>query len=479
MNKGIMARFAVFCVLLILTSVAQLSPSAVGGTPESTFLRSRSFLDPFQPSWQQSLSWSTYHNYSEVVSWLSTLNTSYPMISSVFSIGKSFQGRDIYCIRLTNESIVRAKPAVFFVGLHHAREMITTELALYFVDYAVTNFGVNPDVTRILNDTEVYVVPMLNVDGSVAVRQNDWQRKNARPIDEDYDGRIDEDTPWDLDGDGRVEYLWNYRTGATVTWEGTDVDGDGIVGEDWIGGVDLNRNYGYEWNASADSGSPYPTAEDYRGPSPFSELETKAIQELVMQYDFHYAISLHSGANVILYPWGYANLPTDDDSKFRSLASYISALVSSPYEQSSQLYTTSGVWDDWMYGNQSVYALTFEIYNNESAWVYEPGAEPYTEWIGGILQVFDPSPSKILETVQKWMPALLYTANRAATDYLAGDVNHDGSVDILDVVSLTAIYGLKSGMQGWKPKLDLRRDGEIDILDVVAVTSNYGGKLME
>jgi hypothetical protein len=425
----------------------------------------------------QTMYWDHYHNYSELVTYLLQLNLTKPQLVDVFQIGTSWQNRKIYCVRLTNKAVQQLKPSVLFIGRHHAREPITTELCLYFIDYMVSNFEQNQTVSRMLNSTEIYIIPSLNVDGMELIKQNDWQTKNARPTDEDHDGRIDEDPPVDMNGDGKIEYLMDTHTGNVIRWEGYDHDGDGLIAEDWIGGVDLNRNYGYAWNVSAESGSPNPQDEDYRGPAPFSEPETQAVRDLAMQYDFRYAISLHSGADLILYPWGYSTNVTKDDAKFRQLSADMSALTGTPYEQSSQLYTTSGLWDDWMYGNQSIPAFTFEMFNNNSAWTYSPGPDPNTEWVGGILQAFNPLPSGILNTIHKWMPALLYTINRSIIEFLPGDVNHDGKVDILDVVALTSIYASKTGDTNWNPKLDLRRDGIINILDVILCTSHYGQKL--
>ena len=80
-------------------------------------------------SWED---WTHYHDYNEIVNTLLYLNSTYPNIVDVFSIGKSWQDRDIYCIRLTNESNTHPKPKVFFIGYHHARELISAELPLYF-----------------------------------------------------------------------------------------------------------------------------------------------------------------------------------------------------------------------------------------------------------------------------------------------------------------------------------------------------------
>jgi hypothetical protein len=365
-----------------------------------------------------SIEWNKYHNYTEIVDTLLEVNLSYPNIADVFSIGKSWQNRTIYCVRLTNESNTDPKPKVFFVGYHHAREFITAELTLYFIVEAVTKFGVNETITRMLNCSEIYIIPALNVDGFDAVKQNEWQRKNSHPFDEDGDGRLDEDPPDDENGDGYIEDLFfsNATDYYFIRWEGVDNDGDGLLNEDWVGGVDLNRNYGYQWNATCDSGSPYPQDEDFRGLAPFSEPETQALRDFAMSQDFRYAISFHSGARNIVYPWGYTTSPTLNDAIFRQVAANLSVRTGAPYYQSGQWYTTSGVWDDWMYDNRSAIALTCEIYENNSAWQYEPGPYPDTWWERGITQAFNPDPADIETTVQNWLPVFYYITERAVNE---------------------------------------------------------------
>lgn len=390
--------------------------------------------------------WNHYHNYTEIVNTLLYLNNTYPNIVDVFSIGKSWQNRDIYCVRLTNESNTHPKSKVFFVGYHHAREPISAELALYFVVNAITKFGTNTTITRMLTYTEIYIVVALNVDGFNVVKRNEWQRKNARPIDEDGDGKVDEDPPDDENGNGYIEDLFfdNGIYYKFIRWEGVDDDHDGRFNEDWIGGVDLNRNYGYQWNATCQSGSDNKSAEDYRGPAPFSEPETQAIRDLALQHNFKYAISFHSGAELILYPWAYTYAHTPHDSLFKEIAGNLSALTGAPYEQAAQLYTSSGAWEDWMYDNRSAFALTCEIYTNYSAWQYEPvPGQPDTYWERGVFQYFNPDPSRIETVIQRWLPVFTYITNRAITQVgdLGGGMpprffNFDGKVTKED----TALY---------------------------------------
>lgn len=376
--------------------------------------------------------WEHYHNYTEVVNTLLYLNETYSQIVDVFSIGKSWQNRHIYCVRLTNESDVNPKPKVFFVGYHHARELITSELTLYFTVHAVTNYGLNETITHIINHCEIFIVPALNVDGFEAAKRNEWQRKNACPIDEDNDGLADEDPPDDEDGDGYVEdlFYWDGNIYYFIRWEGIDDDNDGAYNEDWVGGVDLNRNYGYAW----EQGNPNPDSEIYRGSAPFSEPETQAIRSLALEHNFTYAISFHSGTELILYPWGCTRTPPPDEATFIEIAQDLSNLSGgTPYMQASYLYYSYGLWDDWMYANRSTYALTCEIYGNDSAFQYEPGPYPNTWWERGVFQYFNPDPNDILTVIERWLPTFTYIADKAITG------SHD--VAITNVAFLKKVVG--------------------------------------
>jgi hypothetical protein len=368
--------------------------------------------------------WGHYHNYTEIVDTVLFLNATYPNIVDAFSIGKSWQNRTIYCIRLTNESNVAPKPKLLFIGYHHAREPISLELPLYFAVETATDYGFNETVTRMLDHSEIYIVVALNVDGIEAFRRNEWQRKNSHPFDEDGDGLLDEDPPDDVNGDGHIDFFYYFANGTAPRFEGVDDDHDGLFNEDWVGGVDLNRNYGYQWNATCDSGSDDPSAEDFRGLAPFSEPETQAVRDLALQDSFKYAVSFHSGTEDILYPWGYADVPTPDDGVFREVAGNLSALTGAPYERSAEMYTTSGVWDDWMYANRSTLAFTCEIYGNDSAWQYGSGPEPGTWWERGITQAFNPDPTNIEQTVRRWLPVFTYIVDRAITEAHDIDVSN-------------------------------------------------------
>ncbi len=417
----IMLTLLLTCMLVLVGIHSDKIVQATASTTISDELEGEKYVPVSLPP----IDWTDYHNYSEVVAILLALNQTYPDVVDVFSIGKSWQNRDIYCVRLTNESDSEPKPEVFFVGYHHAREPISAELPLYFVVYAATNYPLNETIKELVNNSEIYIVVALNVDGFDLFEENDWQRKNARPTNEDYDPFVDEDPPEDEDGDGFIEQLIDYTNPQYpqfIRWEGTDNDADGRYAEDWVGGVDLNRNYDYMWEA----GSPYPQSEIYRGPSPFSEPETQAIRDLVLEHDFIYAISFHSGTELILYPWGYTYDPPPDEARFIEVSADLSDITGgTPYEQSSYLYFTYGVWDDWMYGVAGVYAITCEIFTNDTyEGVVHPGPYPNSFWEGGLKYWFNPFPENIEAVVLRWLPTFFYITNRTI-----GEAFHNLAID--------------------------------------------------
>jgi hypothetical protein len=363
--------------------------------------------------------WNHYLNYSEMVGLLERLNYTYPSIAKVFSIGKSWQNREIYCIELTGNKSGGVKPQVLLVGLHHARESISAELPLYFAVLATSNYGTSSPMTSLLDCSDIFLIPALNVDGLDLVKVNEWQRKNACPLDDDGDGLVDENPPSDLNHDGHLELVINSNGNCSQWVEGIDSDGDGQISEDWVGGVDLNRNYGFEWdNPLAASSDTFPSSDVYRGPQPFSEPETRALRDLALNHDFKYAVSFHSGSECIIYPWGYTATPTLDDKLFREVAGNMSKLVgASAFQGGAGLYTVSGELGDWMYANRSTYAFTCEMFQNASAWhqdiIQEGLSSPKVESYGGVFESCNPNPREIVSTVKKWLPVIPYVTIRA------------------------------------------------------------------
>lgn len=309
-----------------------------------------------------------YHNYSELTDELKYLNETNPDLVDLISIGKSWENRDIWLLKITDENA--KKTDIMYVAYHHSREMISDEVLLRFCFWLINNYDTNESVRELLQHKAVYAIVALNPDALDYVEGLPWIRKNIRPIDDDHDGVADEDSPDDVNGDGFISRYaeWDQTTGEVKIWyEGIDNDGDGKVNEDWIGGVDLNRNYDYHFkDPSCDTGNTNDTTSfTYPGPYAFSEPETQALRDLALEHNFTNAISYHSGTNATLFPWGWTNEKPPDAALFDTLQIDMMGFLPSSYIGKGAVdYTSAGTWDDWMYGVRHSIPMTVEVYGN-------------------------------------------------------------------------------------------------------------------
>ena len=255
-----------------------------------------------------------YHKLAEVLEFLNAWARDYPNLVELYPVGKTFEGRDIWQLTLTNKTTGKDtdKPAMFLEGNRHSGEVTAAESALYFTWHVLTNYGRDPGITRLLDTSALYVRVKNNPDGSeLYLNTAQSNRSSVRPHDDDRDGLLDEDSPQDLDGDG---YLFRMRrkvedgkgdhiirpddpTGRLmkrvgagkgnyeVFSEGLDDDGDGKYNEDGIGGLDLHRNYPENWRPEpgrdlTGRGRTQPGAGAY----PLSEPETRAVVTFLLEH---------------------------------------------------------------------------------------------------------------------------------------------------------------------------------------------------
>ncbi|PSM42208.1 zinc carboxypeptidase [Streptomyces dioscori] len=234
-----------------------------------------------------------------------------PNLTKVVSIGKTLQGQDILALKLTKgakKTKDGAKPSTLYMSNQHAREWITPEMTRRLLHHYLDNYGKDQRITKLVDSTELWFVLSANPDG--------------------YD--------WTFKAEGDRQWRKNLR----------DVNGDGAltVGD----GVDLNRNFAYKWGYDDEGSSPYPTSQTYRGASPGSEPETKAIDAFEKRIGFEYGINYHSAAELILYGVGWqVATPSPDDVLYKSLAGTPenSAIPGYRPQVSSELYTTNGEAD--------------------------------------------------------------------------------------------------------------------------------------
>ncbi len=260
-----------------------------------------------------------YHTYDEIDKELHDLQIAFPAIAKVFNLGQSLENRNIWAIKISdNVAQEEDEPEALFMGGHHAREWISIDVPFLFAKYLLENYDTDANIRNYIDNGQIWIIPMVNPDGhQYSVTNNRMWRKNRRN------------------------------------------NGDGSFG------VDLNRNYSYEWGGPGSSGDTY--SEIYRGPEPFSEPETKVVQDFVNAHNFLAMISYHSYSQLILYPWGYTNVPAPDESLLNNLAQVMADSILNVHgkryvaQQGSELYLASGDATDWLYGGTKAPSYTIEL----------------------------------------------------------------------------------------------------------------------
>ena len=276
---------------------------------------------------------------TRAAAFLTTAAQQYPQFARLESFGKSFQGRDLWVLTVTDFGTgdPLQKPAIWVDGGVDADEVVATEAALGLVHRLLTSD--DPEVAELRRTRVFYIAPAVIPDASelhhtTPIRPRDT---TLRPWDDDNDGELDEDGPEDLDGDGQALQMrvqdptggWvldeddprlmrERRPGDSGPFyrlyaEGIDNDGDGEFGEDPLGGIDPNRNYPGNWNVEQ-GGS---------GPMPGSESELRALLDFALAHpNIAASQHFHSSGGVILRPPSVPNLelPASDQQLYMALA---------------------------------------------------------------------------------------------------------------------------------------------------------------
>jgi hypothetical protein len=355
-----------------------------------------------------------YHTLDELYDDMAALTAVHPRLTELVDYGKSYclnrggcvtlggqesPGSPLRAVRVTNEAVVGSstvigstvvrgdKPILFVMAATHAREITTPEIAMRLLEALLDGYGVDPDVTWLVDWHEVWIVPAANPDGRWLVELGEqlesspfYQRKNAN-LDANDDGIVD-----------------------CVIWPPPTNGGGPHYG------VDLNRNHHFGWGGEGSSAEPCDVV--FHGPAPASESETVAIEALIRSLfpdqrgpeltdaapddATGILITLHSFSDLVLWPWGHLDQMAPNHAGLKAIGD---KLASYNGYQSCQvatcLYTAGGATDDWAYAELGIPAFTFEIGNS-----FMP---PYQE----------------IETRQ-WpenRPALLYAARIARTPY--------------------------------------------------------------
>ncbi len=269
-------------------------------------------MEAMYASRNRGLNFGLFHSYSETITWLDQLHTLYPeVVSAKWSLGTTLQGNAIWCVRVSDNPEVNeaGEPEILFDAMHHAREIMSSETASMLVEYFGSHYGVDPEITWLLDNREIYIVPIVNPDG----------------------------------------FLYNESTNPTGggMWrKNRRANGDGSYG------VDPNRNYPYQWVGGGSS--TIPSDDTYRGPSAGSEREVQAIMALVNSHNFITSQSFHTYSNLTLYPWGYTSTNSPDEAVFQHMAAIMCQYNAyEPGQAPDLLYAVNGGSFDWVYGATS------------------------------------------------------------------------------------------------------------------------------
>jgi hypothetical protein len=273
--------------------------------------------------------WRGYHTYAEMSADVLAVATAHPDIVERFSIGKSYGGRTIWAVKISDHVAVdENEPEVLFDGLTHSDEHMGLEMTLHIMHWLVDGYGTDTRITNLVNTREIWIILAVNPDGAeydISGGHFHFWRKNRQP-----------------------------NRGTTAI------------------GTDLNRNFGYRWGGGGRTSS-NPEAITYRGPGPFSAPETRNVRDFLAsrvvggRQQIRTAITFHEAGRLVMWPYGYTltNIPvdmtTDDHAALEKIGRHMAATNGYKPEQASDLYITSGTTRDFEYGTYRIFSYTFEL----------------------------------------------------------------------------------------------------------------------
>ena len=280
-----------------------------------------------------------YLTYDEMLLQLDAMHAAFPnLITQRENVGTiaTQEGRFLQWVKITqNPEVPSSKPQALYTAVHHAREPISLSQTIFYMWYLLENYESNTEIKRIVDNTELYFIPVLNPDGYVFnnvtfPNGGGMWRKNRRPFNDDVFG---------VDNNRNYDY-WKENDPFQSVWN--------------TSGVSLETN-----------------GETYPGTAPFSEPENMAVQSFVDSYNFKVALNAHTFSNLLLHPFGYdLNTASPDEFVFDNLGALMVSKNRYSNIISSLLYAASGNSDDFMYGQTmnhgKIYAFTPEI--GDSFW---------------------------------------------------------------------------------------------------------------
>lgn len=396
--------------LLILLLLAGTTFSALAQRAENVLAAAGTPPYPKVP-----ISWNRYHDETALKEIYDKMVKAHPDLVSLQSLGKSYEGRDIWLLTITdkkNGGPHNRKPAMYIDGGIHANEIQTSEFALYTAWY-LTEMHANGNeyIKELLVDKTFYIAPSINPDSRDYFFHKGNTQHSSRtgrvPLDNDRDGLIDEDDFDDLDGDGHITMMRRKSPygqfiedptdprrmirvpdGQQGVYEllgneGLDNDGDGLVNEDGVGGYDPNRDWGWNWQPNFIQRGAYKY--------PFSLPENRAVADFIMNHsNIAAGQNFHNNGGMILRGPGAAEdeplISRQDIAVFDAIGKKGEELIPGyryiiTYKD---LYSVYGGELDWLYFGRGIFAVCNELwmsnmlYNNAGATNVDRQGEQYS-----------------------------------------------------------------------------------------------------
>jgi carboxypeptidase T len=273
-----------------------------------------------------------YYTLDEVITELDNMYSLFPeIITEKVQIGTSvsIEGRPIYWLKISdNPNDNEDEPQVLYTAIHHSQEPASIHQLIHFMYYLLENYETNPEVQYLIDNTEMYFIPIVNPDGYVYNEQEN------------------------PDGGGM--------------WRKNRRENDGLLSGY---GVDLNRNYEYAFawdNIGSGSFGQHPW---YRGEYAFSEPETQATKYFLENHNILLALNWHTYGDMLIYPWNYENHLTADSLFYEILSEEMTIENHYRYGTCYETYgyQSNGDADDWGYGEtdskNKIISLTGEAGN--------------------------------------------------------------------------------------------------------------------
>ena len=368
--------------------------SVLGLVVAVAFVGTTRGADPVFPPPRFPIAFNRLYDYPALVEAMQGLVKAHPDLLTLKSLGKSVEGRDLWCVTINNPKTGddRNKPAMYVDGNIHGNEIQGGEACLYLIWYLAENRGRVESLRMLTDERAFYVVPTVNPDGRAywfnGPNTTNSSRGGKSPLDNDRDGQADEDGYDDLDGDGQVTQMRRKDPGGgykvspedprllvpvksgergeyeALGLEGIDNDGDGEVNEDPPGGYDMNRNWPADWQPEPIQAG----AGDY----PLCWPETRAVAEFLLDHPNVAGVqAFHNAAGMILrgpaHPSRQAQYPRADERVAEEIGRAGARMI--PFYRSlvihRDLYTMHGGFIGWTYEHLGVFSFTNELWNND------------------------------------------------------------------------------------------------------------------